>query len=97
MEKLPSRVVNDTKANEDQGFATNEVITSKYMWWNFLPIFLWENLNPFNKFANFYFVCVAICEVGLNAIENLILSVFRKLPSPTESPNPSRLSYSFCL
>ena len=46
----------------NQGFASNEVITSKYTWWNFLFIFLYENLNPLNKFANFYFVCVAICE-----------------------------------
>ena len=47
-----------------RGFATNEVVTSKYTFWSFLPLFLWENLNPWNKFANFYFVCVAICEVG---------------------------------
>ena len=45
--------------------SNDEVITSKYTWWNFIFIFLYENLNPLNKFANFYFVCVAICEVRL--------------------------------
>lgn len=59
----------------DQGFASNEVITSKYTWWNFLFIFLYENLNPLNKFANFYFVCVAICEVK-NVIYELLLLVY---------------------
>ena len=56
-------VLNNEEANMDQGFAANEVVTSKYTFWSFLPLFLWENLNPWNKFANFYFVCVAICEV----------------------------------
>lgn len=26
-------------------------------------MFLYENLNPVNKFANFYFLCVACMEV----------------------------------
>ena len=59
-------MVNDAEANLDKGFASNKVITSKYTWWNFLFLFLYENLNPFNKFANFYFLCVAICEVVQN-------------------------------
>ena len=59
-----NRIINDADANMDQGFSTNEVITSKYTWWNFLFIFLYENLNPLTKFANFYFLCVAICEVS---------------------------------
>ena len=29
---------------------------------NFLPIFLFEQLNPWNKFANFYFGCVSILQ-----------------------------------
>ena len=55
--------MNDACRNVDSGFASNEIITSKYTFLNFIPLFLWENLNPWNKFANFYFVCVAILEV----------------------------------
>lgn len=55
--------MNDACRNVDSGFASNAIITSKYTFLNFIPLFLWENLNPWNKFANFYFVCVAILEV----------------------------------
>ena len=55
--------MNDVDRNVDCDFASNTIITSKYTLLNFIPLFLWENLNPWNKFANFYFVCVAILEV----------------------------------
>lgn len=60
---LYGRIINQADENVKQGFASNKVITSKYTWWNFIFLFLYENLNPFNKFANFYFLCVAVCEV----------------------------------
>ena len=71
---MTSSVINDAEANAGQNFATNKVITSKYTWWNFIFIFLYENLNPLNKFANFYFVCVAICEVLLPLASHLVHS-----------------------
>ena len=57
------RVINNTEANATGNFSSNEVITSKYTPLNFIPLFLYENLNPMNKFANFYFLCVACLEV----------------------------------
>lgn len=56
-------LINEAAKNEVFEFADNKIITSKYTWWNFLFIFLYENFNPLVKFANFYFLCVAILEV----------------------------------
>lgn len=58
------RVINNPEANAAGNFANNEVVTSKYTALNFIPLFLYENLNPVNKFANFYFLCVACLEVS---------------------------------
>lgn len=89
---LTCRIINNAEANEAQHFASNQVITSKYTWWNFLFIFLYENLNPFNKFANFYFVCVAICEVRSFPVSKR--SAFLPFPSQMASPSPYRHSPS---
>ena len=83
-----SSQIKNPDANVDKGFSNNEVITSKYTWWNFLFIFLYENLNPFNKFANFYFVCVAICEV---TYIHLLLSYSVFLPFQSQMENLNRL------
>ena len=56
-------VINDNSKNDPALFSDNKIITSKYTWWNFIFIFLFENFNPLVKFANFYFLCVAILEV----------------------------------
>ena len=55
--------INDEQENAKSKFASNNVITSKYTLWNFLPKFLFENLNPRYKFANFYFVIAGILQV----------------------------------
>lgn len=57
------RFINDEQENAKSKFASNNVITSKYTLWNFLPKFLFENLNPRYKFANFYFVIAGILQV----------------------------------
>ena len=45
----------------------NMVVTSKYTAFNFLPKFLFEQLHPYNKFANFYFFVVCILQ-GIKSI-----------------------------
>ena len=42
-------------------------------------LFLYENLNPFNKFANFYFVCVAILEVFSSKLFKISVSLLYRL------------------
>ena len=44
-----------------QKFPDNEIISSKYTIWNFLPKNLFEQ---FRRIANFYFLCVAIIQVS---------------------------------
>jgi len=44
-----------------QKFPDNEIISSKYTTWNFLPKNLFEQ---FRRIANFYFLCVAIIQVS---------------------------------
>lgn len=39
----------------NRGYCDNNVITSKYTWWNFLPKNLWEQ---FQNLANVYFLFV---------------------------------------
>ncbi|KAJ1636083.1 hypothetical protein T492DRAFT_420514 [Pavlovales sp. CCMP2436] len=36
----------------------NVVYTHRYTLLNFFPLQIYEQLNPFSKFANFYFLCV---------------------------------------
>jgi Phospholipid-translocating ATPase N-terminal len=40
-------------------FTDNVVTTSRYTWYNFVPVFLF---NQFTRFANAYFLCVAILQ-----------------------------------
>ncbi len=44
-----------------QKFPDNEVTSSKYTLWNFLPKNLFEQ---FRRIANFYFLCAVIITVG---------------------------------
>jgi hypothetical protein len=41
-------------------FGTNAVKSTKYEWYTFLPINLFEQLAPWIKFANFYFLCMYV-------------------------------------
>lgn len=47
--------------------APNEVHTHRYTPLNFVPLQLFEQLNPVRKFANFYFLCVGVLQ-GVPAI-----------------------------
>lgn len=40
------------------------VRTAKYEYYNFLPMFLWEEFNPTHKIANVYFLCIAGLQVS---------------------------------
>jgi hypothetical protein len=46
---------NDADANDDADYADNTVVTSRYTWYSFVPLFLFEQ---FSRFANFYFLVV---------------------------------------
>lgn len=48
--------VNDHAANEKERYVDNRVVTSRYTWWNFVPLFLFQQ---FTRFANAYFLCVS--------------------------------------
>lgn len=61
--RLCFSVINDPDKNDPNLFASNKIVTAKYSWWSFLFIFLYENFNPLVKFANFYFLCIAVLEV----------------------------------
>ena len=43
-------------------FRDNVIRSSRYTLWNFLPLNLWEQLTPWNKPANFYFLCIAFLQ-----------------------------------
>ncbi len=49
-----------TQKAEELKYSTNVVVTSKYKWWNFLPINMFEQ---FKKVANFYFLIIAILQM----------------------------------
>ena len=59
--ELPTRQVNIGRAQE-YIFPNNFVKTSKYEWFNFLPLFLMEEFNPKTKIANCYFLLIAILQ-----------------------------------
>ncbi len=42
-------------------FVDNRVVSAKYTVWNFIPKNLFEQ---FRRIANFYFLCIAIIQVG---------------------------------
>ena len=45
------------------GRKKNSIITSKYNLLTFLPMQLWELLNPLSRFANFYFLVVGFLQM----------------------------------
>ena len=55
-------MVNDQSKQSQLGFSNNQVSTSKYNWFTFLPtnIFI-----QFSKFANLYFLFLALLQVSL--------------------------------
>ena len=54
-------MVNDTRKRSQDGFANNQVSTSKYNWFTFLPTNLF---HQFSKFANLYFLMLAFLQVS---------------------------------
>lgn len=62
LEQLPYRIVNIGTAQSFH-FKSNFIKTSKYEWWNFFPKFLFEEFNPYLKFANCYFLIIAGLQV----------------------------------
>ncbi|CAI5516593.1 unnamed protein product [Closterium sp. Naga37s-1] len=59
---IPSRVlfVNDPEGNDESGFSSNRIYTTKYKWYSFLPRGLFEQ---FRRVANLYFLfhaCVSL-------------------------------------
>jgi phospholipid-transporting ATPase len=51
--------INDLNANAQYKFKHNQIKTSKYTWWSFLPINLYEQ---FRRIANSYFLIIAILQ-----------------------------------
>jgi hypothetical protein len=45
-----------------QKFPSNAVRTSKYEWWNFIPLFLIEEFNPRVKLANTFFLVICMLQ-----------------------------------
>ena len=37
-----------------------QVVTARYRWYSFVPVFLWEQFAPHLRFANFYFLVVCV-------------------------------------
>lgn len=60
----------------EKGAPRNKISTTKYTWWNFLPLFLWEQ---FKQFQNIYYLLNAIAGYFVPLIEpiaNVIPLVF---------------------
>ena len=75
-DSVPNRriYINDPIKNETSKFLHNRITTGKYNVLTFLPIFLWEQ---FSKYANLFFLFIAIIQVffriqikTLNCISN---------------------------
>lgn len=49
---------------------SNMVRTAKYEYYNFLPMFLWEEFNPATKIANVYFLFIAALQASLRTYNN---------------------------
>jgi hypothetical protein len=47
------------------GYVNNVVVTSRYTWYNFVPLFLFQQ---FSRFANFYFLIVS-CERDVRSVD----------------------------
>ncbi|KAL6069954.1 Phospholipid-transporting ATPase IA [Balamuthia mandrillaris] len=52
--------VNDQRRNSGLGYPTNRTTTTKYTWWSFIFLNLYEQ---FRRVANFYFLIVCIIEL----------------------------------
>ncbi len=50
-------MVNDPNLNLKEGFSNNQVSTTKYNWFTFIPLNLFQQ---FSKFANLYFLFLCI-------------------------------------
>ena len=50
-------------ATQPRPFPSNRVVTSRYTLVSFVPVSLFSLLNPFNKVANFYFLCVGCMQM----------------------------------
>lgn len=93
---IPQRA-NPPAGFERQRFPNNEVISSRYTIWNFLPKNLFEQ---FRRIANFYFLCIAVISVNLRSIGftydllTFILIAKMVTPSPV-SPMTSLLPLIF--
>ena len=61
---------------DKQKFSDNEIVSSKYTVWNFLPKNLFEQ---FRRLANFYFLCVGIITV-LRDFQLIYLNLILHLP-----------------
>jgi len=64
----PKRIININK-EQDYSFCNNFVKTSKYEVHTFLPKYLMEEFNPKTKFANCYFLIIAVLQC-ITAISN---------------------------
>jgi magnesium-transporting ATPase (P-type) len=43
-------------------YGSNAIKSTRYEWYSFLPKNLFEQLNPWSKPANFYFLCIAVLQ-----------------------------------
>lgn len=50
------------KTPQDILFGGNAIISTNYTWWNFIAKNLLEQLTPWLKPANFYFLCIAVMQ-----------------------------------
>ncbi|BFU18284.1 phospholipid-transporting P-type ATPase, putative [Entamoeba histolytica HM-1:IMSS-B] len=55
--RYPTIHLFDYQRNKKEGFPDNSVKTTKYYWWSFIPVFLF---NQFKYFINLFFLIVAI-------------------------------------
>ena len=56
-----SFMVNDQNLNSQEGFSDNQVSTTKYSWFTFVPLNLFQQ---FSKLANLYFLMLAFLQVS---------------------------------
>ena len=61
-EDLPRGGCCDTRSARERMFISNAIKSTKYTYANFLPVNLWEQLVPWRKPANFYFLVIAIMQ-----------------------------------
>ena len=61
-------MVNDHRLNSQQGFSNNKVCTTKYTWWTFIPLNLFQQ---FSKFANLYFLTLCVLQVSSYAFSEI--------------------------